>query len=208
MLSHELLLSTEEYICATRHRTDLWNVRGTWRWCLRWSLHQPNVPSFRGAQLSLIMCHKLLIKGSRVKKHHMGKAFPRKDSEKQSFASACRFISLYVSKVWWPHLQYIYIYIEKRNTVYLYLWEGRLLPFCLFLTYVYSIPENMLDLKKKKKPEFDSWQTMWVWTSSKGLKTAEDGMNYNSYFVKEKLIGEQISPKVVLTFFSFSKRYQ
>ena len=118
MLSHELLLSTEEYICATRHRTDLWNVRGTWRWCLRWSLHQPNVPSFRGAQLSLIMCHKLLIKGSRVKKHHMGKAFPRKDSEKQSFASACRFISLYVSKVWWPHLQYIYIYWKKKHCIF------------------------------------------------------------------------------------------
>ena len=134
-LSHELLLSIEEYICATRHRTDLWKVRGTWRWSLRWSLCQPNMPSLRGAQLSLIMCHKLLIRGSRVKKHHMGKAFPRKDSEKQSFASACRFISLYVSEVWWPVCVcvcvYIYIYIYIWNTVHLYSWEGPLLLFSL-----------------------------------------------------------------------------
>lgn len=132
MLSHELLLSTEEYICATRHRTDLWNIRGTWRWSLRWSLHQPNMPSLRGAQLSLIMCHKLLIRGSRVKKHHMGKDFPRKDSEKQSFASACRFISLYISEVWWP--VYIYIYIEKRNTTFVLVRRSTLAFFSLMYT--------------------------------------------------------------------------
>ena len=170
MLSHELLLYIEEYICATRHRTDLCKVRGTWCWSLRWSLRQPNMPSLRGAQLSLIMCHKLLIRGSRVKKHHMGKAFPRKDSEKQSFASACRFISLYVSEVWWS----LYICTCEKAHSCLF----------LFLIYIHSVPVHFYLKKKKSKPEFDSWQAMWVWTSSKGLKTAEDGMNYNSYLKK------------------------
>lgn len=197
MLNHELLLSIEEYICATRHRTDLWKVRGTWRWSLRWSSCQPNMPSLRGAQLSLIMCHKLLIRGSRVRKHHMGKAFPRKDSEKQSFASAWRFISLYVSEVWWP------VYIErerkKRNTVQLYLWEGPLLPFSLFLTYIYFFFffKASLSLIPDKPCQFGQ--------ALRDLK--QQKMEWIIIPTFKKLIGEQNSSKVVLSdfFFLFQK---
>ena len=74
----------------------------------------------------------------------------------------------------------VYIYIW--NTVHLYLWEGPLLLFSL--PYLHIQCTCTLLFKKKSKPEFDSWQAMWVWTSSKGLKTAEDGMNYNSYLKK------------------------
>ena len=138
-LSHELLLSIEEYICATRHRTDLWNVRGTWHWSLRWSLCQPNMPSLRGAQLSLIMCHKLLIRGSRVKKHHMGKAFPRKDSE----TVFCLCLQVYKPLCKWGLMTcvcvcvcvYIYIYIYMKHCTFVLVRRPTLAFFSSLFTY-------------------------------------------------------------------------
>ena len=140
-LYHDLFASlTCLHTEGQREDRSLWKDRGTWRLSITQSFHQPYMPSHTGAQfsLSLIMCHKLLLRGSGVKKHHISKAFPRKDSEKTVFC-----LCLQVCKPLSKRGLTTYICIEKRNTVDFVLVRRLTLPFSLFLAYVYTVTENM-----------------------------------------------------------------
>lgn len=162
MLSHELLLSIEESVSP--NRTVLWKGRWTWHWSITSSL--PVLGAFTQKRsihvcfLSSVTCHKSKIRGSRVKKHQISKAFPRKGSEK---TVCCLCLQVYKLLSKWDSMTYI---LKKEETIGsdLYLWEDFLL-FPLPCSHIHTVTENTCLLKKASlglnpgKP-YELWQAL------------------------------------------------
>lgn len=174
MLSHKLLLSVEESVSP--NRIVLWKGRWTCHWSITSSL--PVLGAFTQkcsihvCFLSSIMCHKSKIKGSRVKKHQISKAFPRKGSEKTVF---CFCLQVYKLLSKWG----LMTYILKKNTIGsdLYLWEGLLL-FLLPCSHIHTVTENTC-LLKKTSMGLNPGKPCELGQALR-LKTAEDRMNCNA----------------------------